>query len=181
MRCLKSNLLVPVMVLVACVVALAQGTTYKLGRTPSEEEIRALGITINPDGKGLPPGSGTAKEGAKIFAQKCMLCHGPIGPDGPARMRGDTPEAYRYLPFATTIWDHINRTMPQNAPGSLSADEVYALTAYLLYLPGIVKESDVIDAKSLPKIQMPNRNGFTPADPAEWKPGIRVSPHVGKR
>ena len=73
------------------------------------------------------------------------------------------------MPFATTIWDYINRAMPLFAEGSLSANEVYALTAFLLYRNGIILESNIIDAKSLPKIQMPNRNGFVPPRP-EWKP-----------
>ena len=172
------NFLVPVMVLAACVPALAQTPTYKLGRTPSEEEIRAWDIAIGPEGKELPPGSGTAKEGATIFAQKCAHCHGPRGETpffgGTKRLVGaqgslTTPDPIRtigsFWPFATTVWDIINRAMPENQEGSLSPNEVYALTAVLLYWNGIIHETDVMDAKSLPKVRMPNRNGLVPAKP----------------
>ncbi len=176
MRCFL-NLLLPLMVLVSCVAALAQTPAYNLGRTPSEEEIRAMDITISPNGKGLPPGSGTVKEGAKIYAQQCAYCHGPTGAEGPTLsgaanlwpysssrgrvppsllgVKGGTIQLIWQSPVATTIWDYINRAMPPQGERSLSADEVYALTALLLYWNGIVQESDVIDAKSLPKIQMP--------------------------
>ena len=193
MRYGNSNFLVPVMALAACVAALAQGPTYNLGKTPSKEEIHAWNTAVGPEGKELPPGSGTAKEGAKLFAQKCTACHGPDGRDSeyywgvlvggkdtltsihPVRTIGS------YWPYATTIWDYINRAMPLNAEGSLRGDEVYALTAFLLFRNDIIKESDVIDAKSLPKIRMPNRNGFIPAEPVDWKPGMRVNPHVQKK
>jgi S-disulfanyl-L-cysteine oxidoreductase SoxD len=188
MRCFL-NLLVPVVALAVnagCVAALAQTPTYNLGSKPSEEEIRAWDIAIGPAGKELPPGSGTAKEGAKVYAQKCAACHGPTGAEGERPPKGrrqappltggngtlNTPRPVRtigsFWPFATTIWDYIYRTMPWNQEESLSANEVYALTAFLLYRNGIIQESDVIDAKSLPKIQMPNRNGFVPPQ-VVWK------------
>jgi len=174
MRCF--NLFVPVLALAACVAALAQTPTYNLGRTPSAEEIRAWDLVIGPEGKELPPGSGSAKEGAKIYEQKCPQCHGPTGAEtGPGLFHRPlvggkgTLNTLRpvltigsFWPFATTIWSFINRTMPPGEEGSLSADEVYALTAFLLYRNGIIQESDVMDAKSLPMIQMPNRNGFVP-------------------
>jgi cytochrome c len=182
-----ANLLTPVMAVVACVAAMAQAPTYRLGRTPTEAEIRAQDIAIGAEGKELPPGSGTATKGAQIYEQKCAACHGPTGTEGSAsRLVGGKgtlttlhPEETvgSYWPFATTIWDYINRSMPLNLTAtsasqaeaeSLSPDEVYALTAFLLYRNDIIKQSDVIDAKSLPKIQMPNRNGFVPARP-EWK------------
>lgn len=172
------NLLVPGMVLAACAPALAQAPLYNLGRTPSAEEIRAWDITVNSEGKGLPPGRGTAKEGAAIYAQQCALCHGPTGTGGTAKAlvggQGTlkTPNPLRtigsFWAYATTVWDYINRAMPQFKEGSLSADEVYAVTAFLLYRNGIIQESDVIDATSLPKIQMPNRHGLVPPWP-EWK------------
>ena len=184
MRCF--NLLVPVMALAACVAALAQTPAYNRGRTPSEEEIQAWDISIGPEGKELPPGSGTAQEGAKVYAQQCAQCHGPTGAEGPSIPgvanlwpysfpgRGrfvpplvggkgtlNTVRPVRtigsFWPFATTIWDYINRAMPPKGEGSLSADQVYALTAFLLYQNGIIQESDAMDAESLPKIQMPNR------------------------
>ena len=185
MRCLL-NLLVPGMVLAACVAALAQTPTYNRGRAPSAEEIRAWDFAIGPEGKELPPGSGTAQEGAKIYAQKCAACHGPTGTEGEVSAKGrrpapplvggkdtlNTPKPVRtigsFWPFATTIWDYVYRTMPWNEERSLSTDEVYAVTAFLLYRNGIIQESAVLDARSLPKIQMPNRNGFVPPEPV-WK------------
>jgi S-disulfanyl-L-cysteine oxidoreductase SoxD len=166
-----------VLTLAACVAASAQGRTYQLGSTPSAEEIKARDIAISPDGRELPPGSGTAKEGAAIFAQKCAACHGPNGSGGGVT-RGIVPLGnakpvkipFSLVPYATTVWDFINRAMPQSKPGSLSADEVYAATAYVLYRNDIVKETDVLDAKSLPTVRMPNRDNFVPAEPG-WKPG----------
>lgn len=170
----SSILVASVMALTACVAAAAQTPTYSnVGRTPSKEEIAAWDIAIGPEGKELPPGSGTAKEGAEIYAKKCAICHGPAGEGsrlGPRMLGGkgtlNTLDPVMtigsYWPFATTLWDFINRAMPRKQEGSLSADEVYALTAFLLYRNDIIGESDVIDAKSLPKIQMPNRNGFVP-------------------
>jgi cytochrome c553 len=171
MRC--CNLLLPVMALAVSIAALAQAPTYNVGRNPTKAEIQAWDISIGPDGKELPPGSGTAKQGAAIYAKKCAACHGPTGEGSqlaPHLLGGKgtltTLQPVRtigsYWPFATTIWDYINRAMPQGQGGSLSANEVYALTAFVLFRNSIVQESDVIDAKSLPKVQMPNRNGFIP-------------------
>jgi hypothetical protein len=176
---------VPVMALlsgVACGVALAQGITYHLGRTPTQEETKAQDISIGPEGKELPPGSGTVQEGEKLYAQKCAKCHGPtatepkflhgplVGGSGTLTTLHPLKTIGSYYPFPTTIWDYINRAMPLDKPSSLSAHEVYSLVAYLFYRNGIIKEVDVLDATSLPKVQMPNRNGFFPAKP-EWKPG----------
>jgi len=216
MRCGNFSFLAPVMALAACVAALAQGPTYNMGKTPSAEEIRDWDTPvpiISAEGEGLPPGSGTAKQGAAVFAKKCAVCHGPTATEGEfyrARLVGGigtlttldqvrTPGSF--WPFATTLWDYINRAMPSYPlapPGasggtgsayakdedrSLSADEVYAVTAFLLYRNGIIQESDVIDAKSLPKVQMPNRNGFLPSDPTEWKPDLemRIEPHIRRK
>lgn len=173
----KSKLVVSILALSACAAAVAQSPTYNLGRTPSAEELRAWDISIGPEGKELPPGSGAAGQGAKIYAQKCARCHGPTGTEG----RGGPPlmaatKGARTIgttwPYATTLWDYINRTMPFKEPPSLSADDVYSLTAFLLFRYGIIKEDDVMDSKSLPKVQMPNRNGYLPAHP-EWKPGTK--------
>src|ERR1700730_453884 len=163
--------------LLAASAALAQTPSYtNVGRTPTKEEIQAWDIAAGPDGKGLPPGQGTAKEGAPIFAAKCAVCHGTaaegakIGP----RLTGGQAEIETfttlrpvrtlgsYWPYATTVWDYINRAMPRNQGGTLNANEVYALTAFILYRNGIVQENDVMDAKTLPRVQMPNRNGFLP-------------------
>ena len=183
MRCLP-NLLVPVMVLAASLAALAQGPAFHLGRTPTPEEIQALDISIGPEGKELPPGSGTAQDGAKLYAQKCAQCHGPTGAEmavyhrplvgGKGSLTTTQPvkSIGNYWAFATTLWDYIRRAMPLDNQGSLSVNEVYALTAFLLYRNDIVKENDVLNAQSLPKIQMPARKIFFPAEP-DWKPGYR--------
>src|SRR5438093_12344892 len=170
------SLLAALITVAACVAASAQGRTYQLGSTPGEEEIKARDIAISPDGKELPPGSGTAKEGAAIFAQKCAACHGPNGNGG--LTRGIVPLGnakpvkigFSLVPYATTVWDFISRAMPQSKPGSLTVDEVYAATAYVLYRNDIIKETEVLDAKSLPKVRMPNRDNFVPEQPG-WKPG----------
>ncbi len=171
--------------------AMAQMPTYQIGRAPTADEVRANDISIGPEGKELPPGRGTAKEGAPIYAKKCAACHGKTAAEGgnsgdPARPfapplvggRGTLTSANpvrtieSYWPYATTVWDYINRGMPRKQEGTLTANEVYALTAFLLYRSGIIPEDEVMDAKSLPKVQMPNRNGFVPNPPQRWwKPG----------
>ena len=141
----------------ASVTALAQGPTYRLGTTPSPEEIKARDTAVSPRGRELPPGSGTVKEGATVYAQKCQACHGPNG-TGTRLHRGLIPLGNAkpvkiqgsLVPYATTVWDFINRAMPSTKPGSLTADEVYAVTAYVLFLNEVVKENDVVDAKTLP-------------------------------
>lgn len=168
--------------LVACLGAQAQDRAFpELGRTPTAAEIRDWDISIGPEGEELPPGRGTAGAGEAIFARRCAVCHGPDleGGQGPALVGGQgtlgtlDPDKTigSYWPFATLIWDYINRAMPPNLYNipvppdeKLTADEVYALTAFLLYRNGIIAETEVIDADSLPKIEMPNRNGFVPAD-----------------
>ncbi len=194
------SFLVPVAAGMACVAALAQGPTYQLGRPASPEEVQAWDISVGPSGKELPPGRGTVQEGAAIFAQKCVVCHGPTGAEGPSLpnrwpfsegvrrvtpLRGgegtlDDPDPVRtigsFWPYATTIWDYINRAMPPTQEGSLSADEVYSLTAFLLHLNGIIEENTVIDAETLPRIRMPNHDGFVPETPQRWwEPGIPSS------
>jgi S-disulfanyl-L-cysteine oxidoreductase SoxD len=152
---------------------------YGIGISPTEKEIRAWDIDVSPTGDGLPPGRGTVKQGAKVFADKCAVCHGATGTEGPNdRLVGGqntlkTPHPMRtigsYWPFATTLYDYIHRAMPFNAPQSLSPDETYSVIAWLLYQNQIIQEDIVIDAQTLPKIQMPNRNGFVP-DP---RPDVR--------
>jgi S-disulfanyl-L-cysteine oxidoreductase SoxD len=150
----------------------AQLPTYGLGRSPTAEEIKAWDVTIPPDGRGLPPGSGTAAQGGEIYARRCASCHGERGQDpkydrlvgGRGTLNTDKPvkTVGSYWPFATTLWSYINRAQPFDEPGSLTHDEVYAVTAYLLHLNGIVGETDVIDARTLPAVRMPNRDGFVP-------------------
>jgi cytochrome c len=144
-----------------------------IGRAPSEQDIRSQDFAVSVDGTELPPGRGTAREGAPLYAQKCAACHGPElqgSPLGPALMGGKgTMTTVRpqktigsYWSFATSIWDYINRAMPRNQEGTLTHDQVYALTAYLLFRNEIIREADVMDAQSLPKVEMPFRNGFLP-------------------
>ena len=173
-----SNRLAFGIVLLTATASRAQTPSYtNVGRTPTKEEIQAWDISAGPDGKGLPPGQGSAKDGAPIFAAKCAVCHGPNGEGakiGPRVVGGiadtetlTTLKPVRsvggYWPYATTVWDFINRAMPRGQSGTLTANEVYALTAFILAKSDIVKEDDVLDAKTLPKVQMPNRNGFVPA------------------
>ena len=169
-----------------CPAVWTQSPTYGLGRTATPEEIRAWDISISPTGKELPPGSGIAKQGAAIYAQKCVVCHGATGSEGPAPMliKRQNPPANPgpcvapcirdnnvmavHAPYATVIWDYINRGMPFKQEGSLKPDEVYALTAFILFKNGVIGEDDVLDAQSLPQVKMPNRDGAAIPD---WKPG----------
>lgn len=174
MRCLRFSLAAAVLALAASAAAFAQSANYPgLGHAPSKDEIQAWNDSIGPEGKELPPGSGTAKQGEEIFANKCAACHGPGGEGSqlaPRLVGGrgalTTPTPSRtlanYWPFATTIWDYINRAMPPKQEGSLSGSDVYALTAFILNRNEIIGEDEVIDAKSLPKVKMPNRDGFIP-------------------
>ena len=172
-----------------CELGWAQSPTYGLGKTPTPEEIRAWDIAISPAGQELPPGSGSAKEGAPLYAQKCASCHGATGSGGRApqliKSENTTPAPGKeppclspcirganvmgiHSPYATTIWDYINRGMPFGKEGTLKPDEVYALTAFLLYKNGVIPEDQVVDAQSLPQIKMPNRDGYVLP---EWKHG----------
>jgi S-disulfanyl-L-cysteine oxidoreductase SoxD len=178
------KLLVPAVALAACVTAAAQTPDYKnVGRTPTAQEVQAMDIAIGTDGKELPPGRGNAKTGGIVFAQKCAACHGENeegSAQAPALVGGkDTLTTLHpkmtvgsYWPFATTVFDYIRRAMPRFQEGSLKVDEVYSLTAFILYRNNIIKEEDVIDAATLPKIKMPNRDGFVPQNTDEihdWK------------
>jgi S-disulfanyl-L-cysteine oxidoreductase SoxD len=145
-----------------------------LGVPASADDIAAIDVSIGPDGAGLPPGSGTPKQGADVYTAKCIVCHGPEGANGVNdRLVGgqgslESATALKtigsYWPYATTVFDYVRRAMPYPAPHSLSDAEAYAVTAYLLHLNGIIGADDVIDATSLPKVKMPNRDGFTSAD-----------------
>jgi len=184
--------LVPLMIIMGLSQAgSAQSPSYGLGKSPTAEEIRAWDIAISPTGKELPPGSGSAKEGAPLYAQKCAACHGATGYGGRApqliRTESTTPPPAGkappclspcirnetvmgiYSPYATTIWDYINRGMPFGKEGTLTPNEVYALTAFLLYKNGVIPEDQVVDAQILPQIKMPNRDGYVLPD---WKHGM---------
>ena len=172
--------------------AWTQTPNFGIGKTPSAEELRAWDISIGPDGKELPAGHGNAKEGAALYVRKgCAGCHGANGYSGGhaptlIRRKDAPPPNYSspclqpcvndsnvmalHSPYATVIWDYINRGMPLGKEGSLSPDEVYSLTAFLLYKNDVIKEDEVMDAQSLPKVKMQNRDGF--ALPPPWKHGM---------
>ena len=149
--------------------AQAQGT-YGIGRPATAAEIAGWNIDIGRDGSNLPAGSGSVSQGRDVFAQQCASCHGEKGEGGIGdRLVGGqgtigTSKPIRtvgsYWPYATTLFDYIRRAMPQNAPQSLSNEDVYAVSAYLLYLNGLVGPDATLDAKSLPAIKMPNRGKF---------------------
>ena len=156
-------------VLVLSSPALAEGPG--LGRVATPDEIASWDISIGPDGAGLPPGRGTPKQGETVYAEKCVACHGETGAGKPndqlvggrGSLSGDqvpVKTVGSFWPFATTLFDYIRRATPLNAPKSLSDDEVYAVSAYILRLNGIIGEADAMDAQILPQVQMPNRDGF---------------------
>jgi S-disulfanyl-L-cysteine oxidoreductase SoxD len=154
-----------------------------LGVPMRPAQIAGADVSIPPDGSGLPPGSGTPAEGGRIYNAKCLACHGPDGAGAPAdrlvggqgTLKGAAPVKTigSYWPYATTVFDYIRRAMPYPEPHSLTDAEAYALTAYLLHLNGIIAADAIMDATSLPKVQMPNRANFVPAYP--------LKPHVKKK
>jgi S-disulfanyl-L-cysteine oxidoreductase SoxD len=132
-----------------------------LGKPVSETDLALWDISIGPDGAGLPPGSGTPAQGAIVYAQKCELCHGKEGQNGPnAALSGPQRTVANYVPHATTIFDFTRRAMPWPQPKSLTSDEVYALTAYILARNKVIGDNETMNAETLPKVQMPNRNAF---------------------
>jgi S-disulfanyl-L-cysteine oxidoreductase SoxD len=161
--------------LVGCTLALGIGAgaalaeTPRLGKPISQAELAEWDINILPDGTNLPPGSGTAAEGAQIFADKCALCHGDHGQGGHAvRLIGGPAKASldggktiaNYWPYATTLFDFIRRSMPFTQPRSLSDHEVYSLVAFILAENKLIGADDEINAATLPKVRMPNRDNF---------------------
>lgn len=153
---------------------------FNLGHTPTAAEIAAEDIDVSPSGQGLPAGSGTAQEGAKVFADNCAKCHGANGegmapaypqliggPKGSFDFASDAkiPRTIgNYWPYATTVYDYIRRAMPQTAPGSLTPDQTYAVTAFLLEREGVIPAGTRLDAKSLPAVQMPALSHFVMDD-----------------
>lgn len=159
----------------------ARSSKYGVGQPATPEQIRGLGLAIAPDGTGLPEGSGTAAAGREVYMASCARCHGDkgagdvgpvlVGGQGTLKSAKPLKTVGSFWPYSTTLWDYINRAMPFDQPGALKPAEVYAVVAYILNLNGIIAENQVIDANSLPKVKMPNRDGFV-ADPR---------PDVGKK
>ncbi|WP_406825223.1 c-type cytochrome [Pedobacter sp. KACC 23697] len=152
--------------------SLKRPAKFGFGRPATAQEIAAWDIDVRPDGKGLPAGQGDVKKGKLLYAQKCAMCHGVNGTEKPGvklpgnALVGDTSATSKpktignYWPYATTLFDYMRRAMPYNMPGSLSNDEVYSITAYLLNANKIIKAGVVLDAKNLYKIVMPAKKLF---------------------
>jgi S-disulfanyl-L-cysteine oxidoreductase SoxD len=147
-----------------------------LGKPISQADLAPWDLTVMPDGTGLPPGSGMPGEGKALFADNCALCHGEEGKGGiveavvvnnppPLTGPGSVKSIANFWPAATTLFDFIRRAMPYTQPRSLTDDQIYALTAYLLYMNKVIGEADRIDATSLPRVRMPNRDNFFPEFP----------------
>src|SRR5215468_1632565 len=141
-----------------------------LGREATPAQIAGWDISVGPDGVGLPPGKGTAAAGALVYEQKCQACHGArgagqpndrlVGGQGTLASKAPVRTIGSYWPYATTVFDYVRRAMPYIQPQSLTDDEVYAVTAYLLFENGIIAEADVMNADTLPRVKMPNQVNF---------------------
>jgi cytochrome c len=171
--CLLERFAIGAAILAIAAAAAVAADNPQFGRPVTPEEIAAWDISIGPDGAGLPPGKGTVAQGEKVFAAKCQGCHGEKGEGRPndrlvggrgslAPDKGPVVKTIgSYWPYATTLFDYVRRAMPWDRPKSLTDEEVYGVAAYLLYLNGVIGQDDVLDAQSLPKVKMPNREGFT--------------------
>jgi len=158
-----------ILALAASASSMAQETP-NLGRSATPAEIAAWDVSIPPDGAGLPPGSGTPEQGAVVYVQKCQACHGEkgagkpndqlVGGQGTLTSKSPVRTIGSYWPYATTVFDYVRRAMPYTESKSLTSEEVYAVTAYLLHLNGIIGAQDVMNAQSLPQVKMPNRDNF---------------------
>ena len=150
-----------------------------LGREATPAQIAGWDISVGPDGAGLPPGKGTPVTGATVYEQKCLICHGArgagqpndrlVGGQGTLASKAPVRTIGSYWPYATTIFDYVRRAMPYIQPQSLSNDEVYAVTAYLLQINGIIGEQDEMNAQTLPKVKMPNQANFIVVYPSRAK------------
>lgn len=146
---------------------------FGFGSAATPARIALWDIDVRPDGAGLPEGSGSVADGERVFGAVCAACHGATGIEGPNdRLVGTEPweewpvtrTVGNYWPYATTLYDYVRKAMPQNAPGSLSADETYGVIAYVLHLNGLLPADAVLDASSLPRVEMPARDRFVPDD-----------------
>jgi cytochrome c len=165
----RNAMAVPALCLLTAQIVMADDNP-QLGENVSQADLVVVDYTIMPNGEGLPDGSGTAAEGAQVYQDNCLACHGAGGKDGlndalvggHGSLTTDRPRKTvgSYWPYATTLFDYVHRAMPYQAPGSLSDDDVYAVTAYILYLNDVVAESDRLDADTLPDVHMPNRDNF---------------------
>jgi len=171
--CMRDAIALTLMMLIAgctTTTTAARRETPNLGRVATVHEIAGWDISVEPDGTGLPAGRGTALEGAAVYEQKCQACHGAkgagqpndrlVGGQGTLTSNAPVRTVGSYWPYSTTIFDYVRRAMPYIQPQTLSNDEVYALTAYLLQQNGIIGERDEMNARSLPKVKMPNRDNF---------------------
>jgi S-disulfanyl-L-cysteine oxidoreductase SoxD len=166
-----------VMMLIAVVgyTGSAAQETPNLGRLATPAEVAGWDISIPPDGTGLPPGSGTPEQGTVVYVQKCQACHGEkgvgqpndrlVGGQGTLASASPVRTIGSYWPYATTVFDYIRRAMPYTQSQSLTNDEAYAVTAYLLHLNGIIGAQAVMNAQTLPQVQMTNRENFILAYP----------------
>lgn len=179
-------LAIAALVLVACTTpqhtARQAHERMDIGRLATAQELRGWDIDVSADGTGLPPGSGTVADGRKLYAALCVACHGENGNGGPAprlvggvgslQSRSPVRTVGSFWPYAPGVYDYINRSMPWDKPLSMAPNEVYAVTAYLLHANGVIPDNAVMDAKSLPAVRMPNRDGFIDAPTA---PDLKVS------
>lgn len=169
----RAKLLAAAAALVCASGVAATSQAFEFGTTPTAEEIAAIDIDAMPDGRGLPAGSGTASAGEAVYGEKCVACHGEdlqgvkgtggaalIGGRGSIGTEKTKKTVESYWPYASTVFDYVRRAMPFNEPGSMSNDEIYAVTAYILHKGDIIGKDDVMDANSLPKVDMPNKDGF---------------------
>jgi cytochrome c len=163
-----------------------EASLFGLGEPVSDDLLAAWNIDVPPSGEGLPPGSGAVADGAAVYAAECAACHGATGREGgigpqlvsePGPWQPGMPRTIgSYWPYATTVWDYINRAMPFDDPGSLSPDQVYAVTAYLLRENQIIPDGAVMDATSLPQVAMPNQPSFFPCWPDTCRPDVTPAP-----
>jgi cytochrome c len=169
---------------VVATVALGQAPQYKLGRPAAPKEIRELDISVAPDGSGLPKGGGTVAQGQQIYKSLCANCHGDqgqgtaqypavAGGQGTLKSKDPLRTVGSFWPYATTVWEFIHRTMPYQKPGSLTVDETYSVTAFVLYMSAIVDEKANLNERNLAQVKMPNRDGFI-RDP---RPDVPSSKH----